>query len=113
MEADQVDILSSTMFRHLKQVQNTQKPRLASQFRSNIRKPDRLNRVHLNLAFLHAVPGTHPHPRTHPDPHTARNLPALHPVPKPFGKHHAESLTPAKPQSAPKRGFPMASGTKI
>ena len=44
------------MFRDLEQVQNAKESRLARQFRSNIRKPYWLDRIDLNLAFLHTVP---------------------------------------------------------
>src|SRR5438876_9930698 len=48
-----INILTSTVFRDFEQVQNAKEPRLARQFRSDIWKPYRLNRIDLNLAFLH------------------------------------------------------------
>jgi hypothetical protein len=44
------------VFRDFEQVQNAKESGLARQFRSNIWKPYRLNRIDLNLAFLYTVP---------------------------------------------------------
>jgi hypothetical protein len=82
------------MFRHLEQVQNAKESRLARQFRSNIRKPDRLNRIDFNLAFLHAVSPAYSDAGTHPDSHTASDLPATYSLAKPLSEHHKASLRP-------------------
>src|SRR5271167_4363419 len=88
----QINILAPAVLGDFEQVQHTQKPRLPCQLRSNIRKPDRLDRIHLDLALAHAVPPAHLHMRTHPDPHAARNLAAPNPLAQPPCKHHGEIL---------------------
>src|SRR5579859_370929 len=82
------------MFRDLQQVQNAQKSRLPRQLRRNIWKPDRLNRIDFNLAFLHPVPPAHSHAGTHPYPHTASDLPATYSLAQPFSERHENSLRP-------------------
>jgi len=94
VEPDQINILASTMFRDLEQVQNAKESRLARQFRSNVRKPDRLNRIDFNLAFLHPVSRAYSGARTHPDPHAASDLSPPYPPAKPFSERHEESLRP-------------------
>ena len=82
------------MFRHLKQVQNAKESRFARQFRRNIRKPDRFNRIDFNRAFLYTVSCAYSDARTHPDSHTASNFSAPYPLAKPLSEHHEESLRP-------------------
>ena len=80
------------MLRYLEQIQNTQKSRCARQFWSDIRKADRFDRVDLDLAFLHAVSGTHSNVRPHPESDAASNLSAANTLTKPFAKHHDDSF---------------------
>jgi hypothetical protein len=94
MEPDQINILASTMFRDLEQVQNAKESRLSRQFRSNIRKPDRFNRVNFNFAFLHSVSRPHSNAGTHPDSHTASDFSPTYPLPQPLSEHHEQSLRP-------------------
>ena len=94
VEPDQINILASTMFRDLEQVQNAKESRLARQFRSNVRKPDRLNRIDFNLAFLDTVSRAHSDAGTHPDSHAASDLSPTYSLAKPLSEHHDESLRP-------------------
>jgi len=82
------------MFRDLEQVQNAKESRLARQFRSNIWKPYRFNRIDFNLAFLHTVSRAYSDARAHPDSHTASNFSPPYPLAKPLSEHHDESLRP-------------------
>ena len=82
------------MFRDLEQVQNAKESRLARQFRSNIWKPYRLNRIDLNLAFLHTVSRAYSDAGTHPDAHAASDFSATYALAKPFSERHKESLRP-------------------
>jgi hypothetical protein len=93
VEPDQINILASTMFRDLQQVQNAKESRLARQFRSNIWKPDRFNRIDFNLAFLHTVSRTYSDAGTHPDSHAASDFSAPYPLAKPFSERHEEKCT--------------------
>jgi len=92
VEPDQVNILTSTVFRDFEQVQNAKESRLARQFRSNIWKPYRLNRIDLNLAFLHTVSRTYSDAGTRPDSHTASDFSATYSLAKSFSERHDESL---------------------
>src|SRR5579859_1902785 len=94
VEPDQINILAPAMFRHFEQIQNAKESRLPRQLRRNIWKPDRLNRIDFNLAFLHPVSPAHSHAGTHPDPHTASDLPATYSLAQPFSERHENSLRP-------------------
>src|ERR1700678_2238692 len=85
------------MLRYLEQVQHTQKSRCARQLRSDIRKSDGFDRVHLDLAILHAVSATHRNVGIHPESDAARNLSAANSLAKPFGKHHNDSFASGSP----------------
>jgi hypothetical protein len=82
------------MFRDLEQVQNAKESRLARQFRSNIWKPYRFNRIDLNLAFLHTISRAYSDAGTHPDSHTASDFSAAYSLAKSFRERHEESLRP-------------------
>jgi hypothetical protein len=90
MEADQIDILAFAVLGNLEQVDNTQKPRLSRQFRSDIGKTDGLDGIDFDLAFFHTVPGAGFHVWTRPYPHNASDLPLANSLAKPFGEHHDE-----------------------
>jgi hypothetical protein len=80
------------MFRDLEKVQDTRESRLTRQLRSNIRKPYQLDRVHLDLAFLHAVTPSYFDVGTYPNSDTASDFSAAYSLAKSFAEHHDESL---------------------
>jgi hypothetical protein len=82
------------MFRDLEQVQNAKESRLARQFRSNVWESDWLNRIDLNLAFLHTVSRADSDVGTRPDSHTAGDFSATYALAKSFSERHEESLRP-------------------
>jgi hypothetical protein len=88
VESDQINILTATVFRDFEQVQNAKESRLARQFRSNIWKPYRLNRIDLNLAFLHTVPHAYSNVGTRPDSHAASDFSATNSLAKSFSERH-------------------------
>jgi len=92
MKAHQVNVLAFAMLRNLKQIQHPKKSRRTCQLRRDIGKPDRLNRIHLDLTFLHTISASHAHTRTQPDADGTGNISAPHSIAKPFGKHHVENL---------------------
>ena len=47
------------MLRNLEQIDDTKETRFASQLWSDIRKTDRLDRIHFDLAFFHPVAVAH------------------------------------------------------
>lgn len=92
METDQIDVAASTVIRDFEQIYDAEESRFPRQSRGDIRHPDRLNRVHFDLPFLHCIPAADFHMGTRPDPDTARDLSATNPLAQPLGKHHNRSL---------------------
>src|SRR5258708_28052973 len=92
MEPPQINLLASTVLRHLQQIQHAQESRFACQLRSNVRKPDRLNRIDLDRAFSHPVARTNSHVRAKPEPHAAGDLPSPNALAQPLREHHGPSL---------------------
>src|ERR1700678_2229932 len=97
MKPHQENPLPATVLRHLQHIQHTQKPRSPCQLRRNIGKPNQLNRIDLDLAFVHGVSVPHLHSGTVPEPNAARNLPAPNPVAQLLGERHAPEST-ARPE---------------
>jgi hypothetical protein len=113
MKAHQISLLAFPMLRHLEQVQHPQKSRLSRQLRSNVRKPNRLDRIHFNLAFFHGIPPAHSHPRPHPEPHAARNPTAPNPLPEPLRKRHAQSLPPLSVSDEGEEQYPAKDWVRV
>ncbi len=88
MKSDQIDILASAVFRNLEQVDQTVEAGLTRELRGDIRKPNRLNGIDFNLAFVHRIPAAHPDARTHPDANAAGDVAAPHAVAKTFREDH-------------------------
>jgi len=106
MEMYQVDIFAFAVLRNLEQIDQTQEAGLARQLWSDIGKTDRLDRIHLDLAFFHPVPGADFDVRTHPDSDTASDFSSTHSVSQPFSEHHsALRIIPAGPRT-PAARFP-------
>jgi uncharacterized protein YdhG (YjbR/CyaY superfamily) len=95
VETDQIDILAPSVFRDLQQINHTQEPRLSRQLRSDVHKADRLDGVHLDLTFFHAVSSARFDVRAHPDPYAARDFSAANSLAETLGERHDESLHPA------------------
>jgi hypothetical protein len=85
-------MLTPPVFRDFEQVQNAEESRLARQFRSNIRKSYRLNRIDLNLAFFHRVARADCDVGTRPDSYAASDFSAAHSLAKPLRERHEQSL---------------------
>ena len=92
MKPHQINILALTVLRDLKQIYNTQESRLARQCWGDIRKADRLNRIHFDLTFFHPIPVAHFDTGTHPYPDAAGNFSPTNSIAKPLGKRHEMSL---------------------
>jgi hypothetical protein len=88
VEADQINIIASTVFRDFEQVQNAEESGLAREFRSNIWEPYRFNRIDLNLAFLHKVARAYSDAGPRPDSHTASDFSATYSLAKSFSERH-------------------------
>jgi len=94
VEADQVDILASSMPRDLQQIGEAEETGFSRELRRNLRKLDRLDGVDLDLAFVHTVTGADPYVRTTPNANAAGNLSPTDSFAKTFGEDHAKSLHP-------------------
>ena len=94
MEPNQINILALPVLGDLEQIDQTQETRLTRQLRSNIRKTDRRDRIHLDLTFLHTVPVAHFNVGTHPYSDTASDLSATNSLAKTLGECHEKNLTP-------------------
>jgi hypothetical protein len=92
VEPDQIDILAFTVFGNLEQIDETEETRLARQLWSDVRKANRCDRVHFDLAFVHAVPGAHFNMGSRPYSNTASDFAATNSIAKSLGEHHEKSL---------------------
>ena len=92
MEPNQIDIFAFTMLSDLEQIDDTKETRLARQLWSDIRKTDWRDRIHLDLAFFHAIPGAHFDVGTHPYSDTASDFSAANSFAKSLGEHHENIL---------------------
>lgn len=88
METHQVDVVAFAVLGYLEQIENAEEAGLASDLRGDIGKPNRINRVDLNLALPHAIAGSHSYMGSHPDADTASDPPAANSLAKPLGKQH-------------------------
>src|SRR5260370_33284621 len=95
VESHQINLLASTVLRHLQQIQHTQKSRLPRQLRRNVREPDRLNRIDFDCPFSHPVSRANSHVRPHPAPHAARNSPSPDAFAQPLRTHPGLRLLPS------------------
>jgi hypothetical protein len=76
VEPNQVDILAFTVLRDLEQIDQTKETRLSRLLRSDIRKTDWLDRIHLDFTFFHSVPGTYFDMRARPNSYAAGDFSA-------------------------------------
>ena len=99
MEPNKIDILAFTMLRNLEQINDAQESRLARQCWGDIRKTDRLDRIHFDLTFFHSVPVAHFDMGTRPYSDAASDFPATPSLAKTLAEDHEESLHPAEHSS--------------
>jgi hypothetical protein len=92
MESNQVDILGLTVFRDLEQIDQAKETRLSRQLWSDVRKTDRLDRIHFDLTFFHTVPGTYSDMGARPDSNAAGDFSATNSFTETLREHHEESL---------------------
>ena len=88
MESNQIDVVAATVLGDFEQVENAQKTGFSRQGRRDIGEADWLDRINLDLAFLHAVPAADSYVRPHPDPDRARNFSAANSLPETLRKKH-------------------------
>ena len=76
VEPNQIDIFTFAVLRNLEQIDDTKETRFASQLWSDIRKTDRLDQIHFDRTFVHAVAGAHFDVRARPYSDTASDFSA-------------------------------------
>ena len=96
MEPDEIDILAFPVLGDFEQIDDTQETRFTRQRRSDVRKTDGLDRIHLDLAFFHTIPGANLDMGTRPDADTASDGSLANSLAKTLGEHHEESLSPER-----------------
>ena len=99
MEPNHVDVLTFTVFRYLEQVNNAEKAGLSRQLRRNLLEPDRLDGIHFDLTFFHAVSVAGFHVGMRPDSDATGYFSATNSLTEALGEDHEKSLH----VSAPKR----------
>ncbi len=92
MEANQINILAFTVLGDLEKIDDSQEPRLARQGWGDIRKTDRLDRIHFDLTFFHSVTFADCDVGTRPYPDAASDVSSTNSVAKAFGERHVEIL---------------------
>ena len=81
-------MLAPTVLCNFKQIEDTQEAGLPSQRRSDIRKSDRRDRIHLDLSFFHRVASPYFDVRTSPDSDAASDFAATNSVEQTLGENH-------------------------
>ena len=82
MEPDQIDILAFTVLRDLKQIEHAQEPGFSGQLWSDIREPDRFDRIHFDFSLcVQAVPAANLDMRACPDADAAGDVTAANSFP--------------------------------
>src|ERR1035441_4396136 len=94
VKPNQIDVLAFTVLRHLEQIHDAQETRLARQLPSDIRKTDWLDRIHLDLTFVHPVPVAHFDVGPRPYSDAASDFTATNSVAKALGEDHEDEFTP-------------------
>jgi hypothetical protein len=92
VEPNEIDILAFAVLCNLEQINDAQETRIARQGWRDIRKTDRLDRIHFDLAFFHSVAVAHYDVRAHPYSDTASDFSSTNSIAKSLGKRHEVSL---------------------
>ncbi len=92
MEANDINILARTVFRHVEQVDCVLEPAGSCEIRSDVAERNRDDRIDFDFAVLHAVSLTRPYMRSLPDADAGRDLTRSHSVAKILDEEHGASL---------------------
>jgi len=111
VEANQIDILTATVFCDFEQIQDTEKTRFARQLRSDVGKSDGLDGVDFDRAVLHAVALADGDARAKPEPDRTRDFAAADAFAQAFGEDHERTV--AREASVLSRQSSVFSQTKI
>jgi hypothetical protein len=94
MEPNQVNILASTVFGDLEQIQDAQESRFSRHARSNVRKANRFDRVHLDFTFFHGIAPANSDTGAQPEADTAIDFAEANALTKTLGERHRHEDTP-------------------
>jgi hypothetical protein len=94
MEPNQINICALTMFGDFQQIDDAEETRFTCQLRSDIRKTDWRDRIHLDLTFFHTVTLAYCDTGARPDANTTGDFSAANSLSKTFREHHRTSLLP-------------------
>jgi hypothetical protein len=88
MEPDQVHVLAATVLRDLEEVDDTLETGLSRQLGSEVREAHGQDRIHHDLALVHAVAVAGRDVGAVPDPDAARDSAAPHALAQALGEYH-------------------------
>lgn len=96
MQRDEADVFAAAVFGYFEQIEEAEEAGGAGEVWGDVGKADGFDRVHLDLAFFHAVAGADGDVGARPDADAAGDLAAPNSFAKAFGERHGESLTPLR-----------------
>ena len=92
METNEINILASTVFRNVEQVDYVLEPAGSCEIRSDVAQCNRDDRIDFDFAALHAVSLTRPYVWPLPHADAGRDLTRSHAVAKILDEEHGASL---------------------
>ena len=92
MEADEIHVFATPMFRDLEQIAYTLEAAGTGKIRSDLVQRNRDDRIHFDLPTLHSVPLTHRNAGPMPYTNAARDRAGSHPIAQILYEQHAASL---------------------
>jgi hypothetical protein len=92
VESNQIDVVAATVFRDREEIGHIVETRTSRQVWSDVGQADRPNRIHFDLAVIHAVAPTNLDVGTGPYSDTASDGASSHSFSEPLGEDHAASL---------------------
>src|SRR6185295_16243968 len=90
VESDQIDVLAAAVFRDLEELDDVFEARASREVWSDLGQTDRPNRIHFDLALIHAVPPANLDVGTGPDSNAAGDGAPSHSFPEPLGEDHGQ-----------------------
>jgi hypothetical protein len=88
VKPNQIYVIALAVLCNLKQIEYSEETGFPRQFRSDIRKPDRCDRLDFYLAVSHAIAAAFHDMGPSPNPDATSNVAANHPFAKTLGKNH-------------------------
>jgi hypothetical protein len=92
VESNQIDVVAAPVFRDREEVDHVFETRTSRQVWRDVGQTDHPNRIHFDLALVHAVASANLDVGTRPYSDTASDSASSHSVSEPLGEDHAASL---------------------